>query len=103
MKPLIPEHSPKSRRLPSSANPFAQNAELNGLRDDLGINVAKGERIASAIAGLALMLAGRYLRSNRAFLRRIIGAILMSRAATGHCPLYYLLGRDTRHYGEASK
>jgi hypothetical protein len=87
-------------RLPASANPFAHHAALDELRSDLNVNVGWQERIASAAAGLLILGAAHYLRHQRGVLRRLAGAMLVSRAVTGHCPLYYLWGVDTRRHAE---
>lgn len=97
----VTENPPAFQRLPASANPFSQDPRLDKLRDDLVVNVAKNERIVSAFVGIALMASGRYLRRRGGFLGKILGAMLMSRAVTGHCPLYYFLGRDTLHYAKS--
>lgn len=96
-QPLTPEP------LPASANPFAHNPALDELRSDLSVNVGREERIASAVAGFLLLAATHFLRRKRGWLRGLAGAMLVSRGVTGHCPLYYLLGRDTRHYAKNEK
>jgi hypothetical protein len=90
-------------RLPASANPFADNPALNELRSDLNVNVGRDERIASAVAGLLLLAAAHYFRHQRGWLRGLAGALLVSRGVTGHCPLYYLWGWDTRHYAKSAE
>jgi hypothetical protein len=88
---------------PALGNPFADNPALNELRSDLNVNVGRDERIASAVAGLVLLGAAHYFRHQRGWLRRLVGALLVSRGVTGHCPLYYLGGWDTRHYAKSAE
>jgi hypothetical protein len=87
--------------LPASANPFAHNPALDELRSELDVNVGREERVASGVAGLLLLAANHYMSHSGGWLRGLAGAILVSRAVTGHCPLYYALGRDTRHYAKS--
>ena len=59
------------------------------------INVGNPERVASAVAGGALALYGLTRRSIGGGLLAALGASLLYRGSTGHCPVYESLGIDT--------
>jgi len=59
------------------------------------INVGRSERQISALAGVALALLGLRQRSVTGMLAACVGAGLVYRGATGHCPMYEALDIDT--------
>lgn len=59
------------------------------------INVARGERIASAIGGGLLTLLGLKQRSIGGLVLSALGGYLVYRSATGHDPIYERLDFDT--------
>ena len=59
------------------------------------VNVARWERWASAVGGLAVTLAGLRRRGVPGLLLAAAGAELMRRGATGHCHLYAALETGT--------
>lgn len=60
-----------------------------------GVNVGPVERVVSAGAGLLLALLGLARRSPAGVAVAALGAGLVYRGATGHCPVYGALGVDT--------
>lgn len=58
-------------------------------------NVGDSERIASAIAGAALVTWGLRRRSTGRVIALGLGAALLYRGASGHCPAYQYLGKST--------
>jgi len=59
------------------------------------VNVGQVERVVSAGAGLLLALLGLTRRSPAGVAVAALGAGLVYRGATGHCPIYGALGVDT--------
>jgi len=59
------------------------------------INVDETERLVSAIGGGAILLTSARLRSLRGLVATLMGASLIDRGVTGHCPRYSLLGVKT--------
>jgi DUF2892 family protein len=59
------------------------------------VNVGNLERVASAIGGGALALHGLRKASLAGGVMAALGAILVQRGVTGHCPLYEALGANT--------
>lgn len=66
------------------------------------INVGTVERVASAVGGGALVLAGLALGSRAGVLLGVLGGALAQRGATGHCPVYSALEFSTAE-GAADK
>jgi len=64
------------------------------MRGSSGVNVGRTERIASGVAGAALVALGLRRRGLRPFLVPL-GAGLVARALTGRCPVNRALGRNT--------
>lgn len=60
-----------------------------------GINVANGERLASIVAGSALVGTGILKRSVAGIGMAALGIALIMRGKTGHCNLYSALGIST--------
>jgi uncharacterized membrane protein len=80
---------------------------IKSTRDDntnVGKNIGKGERWASAIGGAALVLLGLKRRSISSIPLALVGGSLIYRGATGHCGVYNALGLSTadRERGSAS-
>jgi uncharacterized membrane protein len=59
------------------------------------LNVDETERLISAIGGGAILLTTANLRSLRGLVATLMGASLIYRGVTGHCPFYSLLGMQT--------
>ena len=59
------------------------------------INVGTVERVASAVGGGALVLAGLALGSRAGVLLGFLGGALAQRGATGHCPVYSAIDFST--------
>ena len=66
-----------------------------GTASGAAVNVSSDERIASALAGAALVLGAAARPSVRGLVFGIIGAALIERGLTGHCHLYGALEIDT--------
>lgn len=62
-----------------------------------GPNVGSRERAASALIGGAIVAAGLRRRDPIGALLAIGGGALMARGASGRCPAYAAIGRDTAH------
>jgi len=62
---------------------------------DNTVNVDETERLVSAIGGGAILLTTASLRSFRGLVATLMGASLIYRGVTGHCPCYSLLGLKT--------
>ena len=62
---------------------------------EAAVNVSADERIASAIAGAALVLGAMVRPSAFRLVLGIMGAALIERGVTGHCHLYRALEIDT--------
>lgn len=60
-------------------------------------NVAVWERWASIASGAGLLWFGVRARDRRHTIARAVGASLIVRGATGHCPAYHLAHIDTTH------
>lgn len=60
-------------------------------------NVGSTERWVSIAAGSALVVRGIARRDAGGALLALLGAVLVHRGATAHCPLYAALGVDTAH------
>lgn len=58
-------------------------------------NVGTGERIASGLAGAALLANGIWRPSPLNAALALLGGALLQRGLTGHCPLYRRLAIDT--------
>lgn len=66
------------------------------------VNVGKGERWLSMVAGSALAAYGARRRDLPGGLAAAAGAALLYRGATGYCALNERIGRDTAHRGHAA-
>jgi uncharacterized membrane protein len=66
-------------------------------------NVDETERLVSAIGGGAILLTTASLRSVRGLVATLMGASLIYRGVTGHCPCYSLLGVKTSDGGAANR
>lgn len=64
------------------------------MRGSMGVNVGRTERIASGLAGAALVAFSLRQRRLRGLLLPLGGGLLV-RALTGHCPVNRALGRNT--------
>ena len=65
------------------------------LRLGAGVNVGKGERIASLLGGAGLALLAAREKGVGGAVMGLAGAFLLHRGATGHCYLYDALEMDT--------
>lgn len=63
------------------------------------VNVGTGERWASVVVGLLLMVLGIGRKSIGGAALAAGGAYLLFRGATGHCYTYQMLGINTNPYG----
>jgi hypothetical protein len=81
---------------PLLVQPLAHVPELERLGEELQTNVAPFERAATALAGLALMTGRHWRHRATGWIQFLLGAALVARGVSGHCPLYYRLGVDTR-------
>lgn len=83
--------------MPLSYQPFAEIPAVDDLQRDLRMNVSEPERLASSIAGTALvgLSFGRHGLIKWALVG--LGAALIQRAWTGHCAWYQHLQRDRHH------
>jgi uncharacterized membrane protein len=66
------------------------------------VNVGRGERWLSIVAGGALAAYGARRRDLPGGLAAAAGAALLYRGATGYCPISERIGRDTAHQGHAA-
>ena len=82
--------------MPLTIQPFAENRELDKLRDRLRMNIAFPERVASIAGGVALIGYGLFRRSVGGLLLGLVGGALIHRGSTGHCAVYERLGLDGR-------
>jgi uncharacterized membrane protein len=62
---------------------------------DCDVNLDENERFLSTVGGGALLLTTANLRSIRGLLATAVGASLVYRGITGHCPFYSVLGMRT--------
>jgi uncharacterized membrane protein len=80
--------------------PLTHHMEFGEIRDQVPSggrtqNVAQVERIASGVAGGALVAYGLRRRSALGYGIALLGGMLLERGATGHCRVYDQLGIDT--------
>ncbi len=66
------------------------------------VNVGKGERWLSMVAGSALAAYGARHRDLQGGLAAAAGAALLYRGATGYCAINERIGRDSAHRGHAA-
>jgi uncharacterized membrane protein len=59
------------------------------------VNVDEAERLISAVGGGAILLTAANLRSFHGLLATVMGASMIYRGVTGHCPFYSILGLRT--------
>lgn len=64
------------------------------------VNVGTGERWASILSGILLMLFGISRKSLGGTALAAGGAYMLFRGATGHCYTYEMLGINTSRYGD---
>jgi uncharacterized membrane protein len=81
----------------SSCKAITQDIAAKALNND--INLDETERLLSSVGGGALLLMTANLRSMRGLLATVVGAGLLYRGMTGHCPLYSILGVRTCSVG----
>jgi uncharacterized membrane protein len=67
----------------------------NPMRGSWPLNLGTGERIASGLAGAALLANGILRPSPLNAVLALCGGALLQRGLTGHCPVYQRLGIDT--------
>jgi uncharacterized membrane protein len=67
----------------------------NPMRGSWPLNLGTGERIASGLAGAALLANGILRPSILNAVLAVGGGALLQRGLTGHCALYQRLGIDT--------
>lgn len=78
--------------------PFGDTPSVNQLSQELRMNVPDGERVTSAVAGLALLASAAPVRSGPARALLLFGGLaFLYRAWSGRCPWYEKLGLDHRH------
>jgi hypothetical protein len=82
--------------------PFAKFPEIETLSHELHVNVPDEERLYSGVAGLGLCALGMAFPKGIKWLLLGLGAALIHRGTSGHCPLYTRLMRDKRHYPEGA-
>lgn len=85
----------------SSYGRMAQDLVANAFDGD--INLDETERLLSAVGGGALLLTSANLRSIRGLLATVVGASLLYRGMTGHCPFYSILGVQTCSLGSKNR
>jgi Protein of unknown function (DUF2892) len=91
----------RSTTMTSSYQRMAQDIVANALNSE--INLDETERVLSAVGGGALLLTTANLRSMRGLLATVVGASLVYRGMTGHCPFYSILGMRTCSTGSNSR
>lgn len=78
--------------------------ELDRLADAVRggeVNVGEAERVASAVGGGALLLAGLLRRGPAGALLALAGGFLVHRGVSGHCAVYGAAGMNTAEGGAA--
>lgn len=104
--PIAVEGEPSSRNAtPAASNDSASAGGIQGARETLGRladslasghqNVHQLERILSALGGVALLGMALRKRNASSVVTGALGAALIHRGATGHCPVYDALGVGT--------
>jgi uncharacterized membrane protein len=104
--PIAVEGEPSSRgATPAQQDDSAAPGGIRGARESLGRlagtltsgrqNVHQIERILSALGGVALLGLALRKRNASGLVAGAIGAALVHRGATGHCPVYGALGVGT--------
>lgn len=85
--------------------PFASLPEVEALSEELNVNVTDPERLASGMMGMGLCAAGICLRGSQGlkWLLLGLGAALIHRGTSGHCPLYKHFMHDNRHRASLDK
>ncbi|WP_395739003.1 DUF2892 domain-containing protein [Prosthecobacter sp.] len=81
--------------------PFDGLPKIEALAEELKVNVTDPERVASGIAGFSLCALSAFgAGSSKAFnlLLMAVGAALIHRGTSGHCPLYKHLLHDNRRH-----
>jgi uncharacterized membrane protein len=69
----------------------------HGHHGDRGMNLSEVERWTSIIAGAGLVLFALRQRRGTGVLTAALGASLLARGSSGHCPLYAAAHHSTRH------
>lgn len=77
--------------------PFAETPAVAELGQELHMNLSDRERLVSTISGTALFASGLARTGFARWLFLLVGAALLRRAYTVHCPAYDLAGLDRRH------
>jgi hypothetical protein len=83
----------RRQKMTRSYRQMAQEIAAKALDSD--INLDENERFLSAVGGGALLLTTANLRSVRGLLATAVGASLVYRGITGHCPFYSIFGMRT--------
>lgn len=89
-----------SRNNKSQKTPQSQRLGRLGIKD---VNVGQVERWGSLATGAALALYGLKRRSIGGIALSTVGASLIYRGITGHCPLYETIGANTAGDGETTE
>jgi len=77
-------------------NPFAENEDLEQLRETLWTNGNPSERKGSLVSGVAIIAAGLACKGYCRWAACAAGIALIYRGATGHCAVYKHLGISTQ-------
>ena len=80
----------ESKARQTATGGMEQNPPLWELR-----NVGEAERFGSILGGIGLLLAGLARRGGRGVVFGALGASLIQRGMTGHCPMYQRLGMSS--------
>ncbi len=83
----------RRQKMTKSYGQMAQEIAAKAIDPD--VNLDENERFLSAVGGGALLLTTANLRSIRGLLATAVGASLVYRGITGHCPFYSVLGMRT--------
>jgi len=78
-----------------TTRPFAHLTELDDLASQDQHNIAKGERVASMVAGCLLATPVFFRRSSLNLFMGLLGGALIYRSARGQCAVYGKLGINT--------
>lgn len=88
--------------MPLTYQPFDGLPQIEALSEELNVNVTDPERLLSGLAGMGLCaLSTAGLGGSRAlnWLLLGLGAALVHRGTSGHCPLYKHFMHDKRPHG----
>jgi len=85
-------HAAQPRRVAVPARRIHAPVHLpHRVRENAGVNVSRGERVASSALGALLLAAGASRRSVGAAATGLFGAALLYRGLSGHCHVYQAL------------